>query len=458
MVDTNNEPPPRIEGKFTALVVCWLLGNGVLFSWNSMLTIVDYYEYLFPNYHPSRVLTLVYQPFAFGTIAILAYNEAKINTRKRNLIGYSLFFLSVLAVLILDLATSGKGGLGTFIGVCTISGIFGIADAYTQGGMIGDLSYMLPEFMQSFLAGEAASGALTSALRLITKAIFNNSKDGLRKGAILFFVISIIFELLCVILYAFVFPKLPIVKYYRSKAASEGSKTVSADLAAAGIQTSPKGATEESKQFERKGKKQLLWENIDYAINLFLIYALTLSIFPGFLSEDTGKHSLGTWYALVLIAMYNVWDVVGRYVPLIKIINMESRNLITTAVVSRFLLVPAFYFTAKYGTQGWMIMLTSFLGLSNGYLTVCVLTSAPKGYKGPEQNALGNILVFFILGALFVAWVLLGGVDSKSIYLGGGWVVVGWRLYLHPPFLVASTTPAKLMEFSIGLVDSVGVA
>jgi hypothetical protein len=27
------------------------------------------------------------------------------------------------------------------------------------------------------------------------------------------------------------------VKYYRSKAASEGSKTVSADLAAAGIQT-----------------------------------------------------------------------------------------------------------------------------------------------------------------------------------------------------------------------------
>ncbi|CAJ2654972.1 unnamed protein product [Trifolium pratense] len=406
MVDTEIEPPPRIEGRFTALVVCWLLGNGVLFSWNSMLTIIDYYEYLFPNYHPSRMLTLVYQPFAFGTIAILAYNEAKQNTRKRNLIGYWLFFLSVLAVLILDLATSGKGGLGPFIGVCVISGIFGIADAYTQGGMIGDLSYMLPEFMQSFLAGEAASGALTSGLRLMTKAIFNNSKDGLRKGAIMFFVISTIFELLCVILYAFVFPKLPIVKYYRSKAASEGSKTVTADLAAGGIQTSPEGATGESTQFERKGKKQLLRENIDYALHMFMIYTLTLSIFPGFLSEDTGKHSLGTWYALVLIAMYNVWDLVGRYVPLIKIINMESRKLITTAVVLRFLLVPAFYFTAKYGTQGWMIFLTSFLGLSNGYLTVCVLTAAPKGYKGPEQNALGNILVFFILGGIFTGVLL----------------------------------------------------
>jgi equilibrative nucleoside transporter 1/2/3 len=48
---------------------------------------------------------------------------------------------------------------------------------------------------------------------------------------------STFFEFLCVLLYAIVFPKLPIVKYYRSKAASEGSKTVSSDLAAAGIQT-----------------------------------------------------------------------------------------------------------------------------------------------------------------------------------------------------------------------------
>jgi hypothetical protein len=37
--------------------------------------------------------------------------------------------------------------------------------------------------LQSFLCGLAASGALTSGLRLITKAAFDNSKNGLRKGA-----------------------------------------------------------------------------------------------------------------------------------------------------------------------------------------------------------------------------------------------------------------------------------
>ena len=56
--------------------------------------------------------------------------------------------------------------------------------------------------------------------------------------AVLFSSISCLFELLCVLLYAFVFPKLPIVKFYRSKAASEGSLTVAADLAAGGVENS----------------------------------------------------------------------------------------------------------------------------------------------------------------------------------------------------------------------------
>ncbi|KAL7245335.1 hypothetical protein ACSBR2_000626 [Camellia fascicularis] len=42
----------------------------------------------------------------------------------------------------------------------------------------------------------------------------------------LFLAISTFFEFLCILLYAFIFPKLLIVKYYRSKVALERSKTV----------------------------------------------------------------------------------------------------------------------------------------------------------------------------------------------------------------------------------------
>ncbi|KAJ1379159.1 Equilibrative nucleoside transporter [Sesbania bispinosa] len=370
------------EGKYKAMAVCFILGLGSLVSWNSMLTIGDYYYKLFPKYHPARVLTLVYQPFAIGTMLILAYNESKINTRMRNLAGFTLFFASTFLVLVLDLATSGKGGIGPYVGLCVLAACFGIADAYVEGGMVGDLCFMCPEFIQSYLAGLAASGALISLLRVLTKLAFEKSHNGLRKGAILFFAISTFIEFLSIILYAIYFTKLPIVKYYRTKAALEGSKTVSADLAAAGIQTKTTDqGGQDNKQGERLNNKQLFLENLDYAAGLFLIYVATLSIFPGFLYENTGSHQLGTWYPIVLIAIYNVVDLISRYIPLVQWLKLESRRALLIAILSRFLLIPAFYFTAKYGDQGWMILLTSFLGLTNGYLTVCVLTIAPRGYK-----------------------------------------------------------------------------
>ncbi|EXB66024.1 Equilibrative nucleoside transporter 4 [Morus notabilis] len=245
------------------------------------------------------------------------------------------------------------------------------------------------------MAGLAGSGVLTSGLRLVTRAAFDKTDHGLRKGTLLFLAISAFSEFICIFLYAFVFPKLPIVKHFRKKAALEGSKTVASDLAAVGIET------QSDQLVVRMSKKKLILENIDYALGLYLIYVITLSIFPGFLYENTGNHQLGTWYPLVLMAMYNLLDLVGRCIPLVKCLNLESRKGIFTSIIARFLFIPAFYFTAKYADQGWMIMLTSLLGLTNGYLTVCVLTAAPKGYKGPEQNALGNILVVFLLGGIF---------------------------------------------------------
>jgi equilibrative nucleoside transporter 1/2/3 len=54
-------------------------------------------------------------------------------------------------------------------------------------------------------------------------------------------------------------------------------------------------AADDDKPPERLSNKELFLQNTDYALDLFLIYVLTLSIFPGFLYEDTGKHQLGSW-------------------------------------------------------------------------------------------------------------------------------------------------------------------
>ncbi|KAI3875283.1 hypothetical protein MKX03_001281 [Papaver bracteatum] len=382
-----------------------------------MLTIQDYFQYLFPDYHSARVLPIVYAPVVVTITAVLAYYEATLNTRIRIISSFLLLFMSNAAIIILDLATSGGGGLWRFIGLCLIVVIIAIAQGSLEGGLFGDLSLMCPEFMRNFFNGMSASGILTSSLRLVTKASFENSRSGLRKGAMVFLSVATSFMLLCAALYAFVFAQLPIVKYYRSKAASEGSKTVAADLVAAGVEMQQYGGADEEchKQLERLTTKQLLIQNFDRAMTIILTFVLTLSIFPGFLSVDTGKHNLGSWYAVILTTVLFCLELIGRYLPVTK--RTLSRKGLVVASICRYLLVPCFYFTAKYGGgQGWIIFLTSFLGLSHGYLTLCVFTGASQGYKGPEQNALGNLLALFVL-----IGVALGVAFDWMWHIGKGW-------------------------------------
>lgn len=40
----------------------------------------------------------------------------------------------------------------------------------------------------------------------------------------------------------------------------------------------------------------------DYLIGQIILYMVSLSIFPGFLYEDTGTHDLGSWYVTHIIS------------------------------------------------------------------------------------------------------------------------------------------------------------
>lgn len=99
-------------------------------------------------------------------------------------------------------------------------------------------------------------------------------------------------------------------------------------------------------------------------------------------------------YAITLIAMYNCGDLLGRCIPLIKGLMLKSRPGLIVLTLIRFGLIPAFYFTAKYGTQGWMLFLCIALGISNGYITVCVFVEAPTGYTVSSCQILSSDVIF----------------------------------------------------------------
>ncbi|KAG6385357.1 hypothetical protein SASPL_154190 [Salvia splendens] len=110
-------------------------------------------------------------------------------------------------------------------------------------------------------------------------------------------------------MHAFVFGRIPIVKHYRKKAASEGSKTVASDLAAAGIHT----------------------------------------------ADDQ----------VVCSCAHGTLQLLGSRRKVRDCLRLKSRKGLV------FVAFGAHSVLLLHGDQGWMIMLVSFLGLTNGYLTVC---------------------------------------------------------------------------------------
>ncbi|CAF1838250.1 unnamed protein product [Brassica oleracea var. botrytis] len=326
--------PPMSE--LQAKIQCCLLGIGQLFPWNTILTISDYYYEIFPNYHPARILALVYQPFVMGTIFTLVSRGQKSKNQGRVLAGYCLFVIGTIFLITVDLVSEGKGGLFPFLLLCFIAASFGVANALVEGAMMGDLSCISHDLIQPFAAGLGIAGALTSGLSLLTKAVFQNSRDGLRKGALLFLAISSVIEFLCVVIYALLFPKLSIVQNYQAHSVSNQMET-----------------TEVSRVLPIDNL-QLARENIYKLSSLFLTYAMTLSIFPGFLFENTGKHELNSWfvtlyvlvtnifllkcnfhvdlrkvncrYPLVLITCFNVCDALSRYTTMISDLRWNRGN------------------------------------------------------------------------------------------------------------------------------------
>ncbi|GFQ03000.1 equilibrative nucleotide transporter 4 [Phtheirospermum japonicum] len=115
-----------------------------------------------------------------------------------------------------------------------------ITDVDLKGFGFSGLTLLAKVFVSHPYSIPIPIGEIAFIVKSAERGIFNfwhKTDHVLRKGVILFLAITTFFEFLCIFLYAYIFGKLPIVKYYRKKAALEGSKIVTADLAATGIQS-----------------------------------------------------------------------------------------------------------------------------------------------------------------------------------------------------------------------------
>ncbi|XP_015695749.2 equilibrative nucleotide transporter 1-like [Oryza brachyantha] len=387
-------PPPDTLG--IAYAIFFTLGTGFLLPWNAFITAVDYFSYLYPGAPVDRVFSVSYMLAGFLALLLIVLCFSKSSAPARINTGLALFTASLLVVPVMDAAyVRGVPRLYAAFDVTVAATVVcGVADALVQGGVVGFAGELPKRYMQAVLAGTAVSGVLVSALRVITKGVYPQDSHGLRKSAILYFVVSIVVMIICIVCYN-VAGKLPIVLYYKNikkraqKAEEDGGMS---------------GSSWRSTLWSIVGRVK--WHGIGIAF----IYGITLSIFPGYITEDVHSEALKDWYPIILITAYNVFDLIGKSLPAFYF--LENANVAITGSFARLLFYPLFYGCLHgpsfFRTEIPVTILTCLLGLTNGYLTCILISLAPKAVPIQHSETAGIVITLFLVTGLvsgsFVSW------------------------------------------------------
>ncbi|XP_077247974.1 equilibrative nucleotide transporter 1-like [Tasmannia lanceolata] len=379
-----------------AYIFYFTLGAGFLLPWNAFITAVDYFTYLYPEVSVDRVFAVTYMLVCLLFLLFIIGWAHKSSAYLRINIGLALFVLSLLIVPLTDLLyVKGTRGLysGYYITVAAVA-LSGVADALVQGGVIGSAGELPKRYMQATVAGTAASGVLVSVMRIITKAIYPQTANGLRSSANLYFSVSIVVMVICLVCYNMA-DRLPVIQYYRDlkmQAMNEESK--------------------EKGPLSGSAWRSTLWDIVGrvkwFGFGIFLIYVVTLSIFPGYITEDVQSLLLKDWYPILLIAGYNVFDLVGKSLTAIYLV--DNANVAVAACIARLLFYPLFlgclHGPTFFRTEIPVTVLTCLLGLTNGYLTSVLMILAPKVVPLQCAETAGIVIVLFLILGLAVGSVV----------------------------------------------------
>ncbi|GJS40120.1 equilibrative nucleotide transporter 8 [Tanacetum coccineum] len=320
-----------------AYMIHFLLGAGNLLPWNALITAIDYFGYLYPEKHVEKVFSVAYMSSSLlALVVMIKWSNLRrtVSFRGRMNIGFTMFLISLMV-------TPTLGGSRFYVIVASVV-VCGLADGLIGGSLIGSAGKLPKEYMQAIFAGTASSGILVSLLRIITKASLPHNPQGLRTSAHFYFIVSTAILMMCIIS-CNLLHKLPVMEQCYKQLQHE-HPTSSAKL--------------------WDVAKMIQWP----ALGVFIIYTVTLSIFPGFLAE-------------ILSPKY------------LKIACLRGPKW--------------------FRSEEFVVLLTFMLGFTNGYLTSVIMILAPKSVPPLEAEMAAIVMALFLGIGLVSGSVLVPPLEAE---------------------------------------------
>ncbi|XP_025192759.1 equilibrative nucleoside transporter 4 [Melanaphis sacchari] len=451
-------PPVDNMGKTYMAMV--LAGAGFLFPYNSFVMAVDYFQTKYPVSMVVFDMTIVYIMVAF--VAVLTNNllvETLSFTCRIN-IGYGLTISMLLFVGAVEILWDELFTLDTSYCLNLVAiGLIAWGATIQQSSFYGYTSILPIKYTQAVMIGESAAGLWVSINRIFTKML---TKD-LRISTFSFFVISHLVVMTSCVLFQIV-QSSDFVKFYIARS-EDSKKKISLEPTEEYIdseQSQPEPFAETSlstgKIFKdenafsfanpmydpnansvptykvedvmvhvetgssfklRKSTLSEFWSSFKSGYKLreevskiiwkqmlaiFLCYFVTLSIYPGVLS-DLVSPRFGTWMPVLVMTVFNLFDLMGKLLGAYSYERWDDKILKSTK--KRLFMIPAILlivivqhpFHTKIISEFMIILQTAVLGVTNGITGSVPMIFAPAKVVEERRELAGNIMtISYIAG------------------------------------------------------------
>uniref|UniRef100_UPI00358FB833 equilibrative nucleoside transporter 3 isoform X2 n=1 Tax=Myxine glutinosa TaxID=7769 RepID=UPI00358FB833 len=375
----------------------YLLGIGTLLPWYFLITAKGYWDKKFNGednehgklavYFESYISIASTAPnVLFSILGVVLVNKLSANWR----VHASLFVIALLlAVTVVLVKVDTTKWRTVFFTITLLFTVVISGSSMVFMGTIFGLAGQLPSgYSQAVISGQAMGGTLSALLSILDLAV----ADDITNSALVYFVMATAYTIFCMFLYSMLC-RLPIARYY---------------FVPDGSETNPVPVRNSLPPI-----RMILHHTRCLGFCVFYCFLISISLFPAVLSniEPTSSRSKGSWlnkyFAPVCIfLLYNVADLVGRTVAgwvqwpsphshLLLALTLLRTVFIPLTLICHF--DPRSHLTANLlSSDIFPILISSTLGLSNGYLGSLALAYGPKAVPPELTEATGVALMVFL--------------------------------------------------------------
>jgi len=409
-----------VDKNHVVWLICCLLGIGILFPWNVFITAIDYFADKYPDVAFEFIVGLAYQWCSIAFFLVSLKYGHNYSVKNKILVGFGIDFLMLIFVPVI-----GEIGLPTtasLILTLGAAGLTGIASALLFGTVLSFVAMLPSDYTTAVMSGNGVGAVVVAILRIITKGIFTGS-DGETESTILYFSIAAAVIFACIISYLAML-KMEFVEYHINQNTAL-KQTVDFVPEQSVEEKEPLlGSDSSDQRLGSRAKEVDGWEVFRMirkdCFLVWFVFFVSLSLFPGMTGEIESQYdSLGDWFGIFMITLFQVGDMVGRTLP--KWWMGIDKDSLGPFIYARVIFYPLFILCIeprifKWDPVPYIVMF--IFSLTNGYFSTLAMIYGPSRVDARYRDLAGLYMSFFlqfgILCGVTSALLLLYLVEGES--------------------------------------------